>query len=227
MRTTTSSGYLYKSDGLQVGVKMISGVGHEMKIKIFYGNKTDDDMENLTATVNAPAGIDIKLVPAEPITVEAKQQKFQFAKINCKRPYSEIPSITIKFQHDGDDNELELRLPVTVFNFMTPYECEQPQFVNLWRKYTTEKKQVVTLDMDADKLKEDVAAMLHLHEVDTDTAATALIGAFNVIRDDGSTMKMVAMASMMFKGNKAQVVFRSQHMSVVDALMTAFTAIAC
>lgn len=225
VRTATASGYVYKSSSLQIGVKMISGVSHEMKMKLFYGNKSKKAMKNVNCTVMSPAGVSVQVTP-NGFTVDAKEQKPQFIKIDCMRPFSTPPIMKIAFNQGGQAVEFSVKLPVLLHQFIAPHKCDAAQFKTFWGKYAAEKKEVLTL-REGVEFDSSNAAEMHMHYVDMQVAAVPLIGAFNAVKPDGSTVKMVLMASVTQKGNKAQVIMHSQHISVANAAMDAFKLMYC
>jgi len=216
------SGYLYKSDALQIGAKMIAGVSHEMKMKIFYGNKTSYALENLSVSFNAPPGIMIKESPSEPFTVNPKEQKPQFLKVVCARPFSAAPVMTVTCTVDGEEESFNMKLPVLVNQFISPYPSDAAKFKSSWTTLTAEAREVVSLDgIDGKTLTETIADAFHMHKVDMPAAAVPLIGIFNALAN-GNPVKMPVMASVAVKGSQCQVIIRSKHSSVADALLATF-----
>jgi len=216
------SGYLYKSDSLQIGLKMICGVSHEVKMKIFFGNKTSDDLENVNITFDCPPGVVIRKAKNEPFTVAAKSQDPQFLKVDCSRPFSEAPTMNISFTVDGDEEEFSCKLPVLVNKFFSPYECDASKFKENWGKITAEAREIIAIE-DGDDLIDKVPDLFHMHKVDMKAAVCPLVGLFNVSKD-GNPIKMPIMGSVAVKGSKCQVIFRSKHISVAQAALDAFKA---
>lgn len=92
LQATGSSGYLYKNSALQIGVKMIAGVSSSMKLKIFYGNKSDFPIVGMFCSIPNSSDWSIQVKPTEAVTIDARKQEFQFLLAKCHRPFSKVPT---------------------------------------------------------------------------------------------------------------------------------------
>ncbi|GAB5368039.1 hypothetical protein AAMO2058_001283600 [Amorphochlora amoebiformis] len=218
------SGILYKSESLQLGAKMITGNSHEVKMKIFYGNKTSTDFTDVSVSFDGPPGLEIMESP-ETFSVESREQKPQFVKIDCSRPFTEAPKMTVSFTAGDEEVKFTLTLPVLLHQFISPYRCDSAKFQENWRKFASgEAREIVALSAEEETVLTEMPQVFHMHKVDMKSAATALVGIFNALAG-GNPVKLPLMGSLRVKGKQCQIIFRSKHKSVADAALGAFKAI--
>mmetsp|Transcript_18695 Transcript_18695/g.27983 ORF Transcript_18695/g.27983 Transcript_18695/m.27983 type:complete len:926 (+) Transcript_18695:63-2840(+) len=226
LQSVTSSGYLYKSSLLQIGVKMIVGQSQEMKLKIFFGNKSSKPISNLSCTTSESDECEILVRPEDPITVKAKAQEAIFVKATCFRPITKIPEMFISFIHGESKEQIKLRLPVISTNFITGLSVDGTKYLDFWNKYSKEAKAVVEFAYDdVEDLKEEITKRLHCSAIDMSGVVKStkkmlcLIGTFNAAKKDGSKLKMPVIARFQFKPNCFQVVVHSQHSMVAENIL--------
>mmetsp|Transcript_45353 Transcript_45353/g.72962 ORF Transcript_45353/g.72962 Transcript_45353/m.72962 type:complete len:764 (-) Transcript_45353:549-2840(-) len=160
LQSASGSGYLYSSPLLQIGVKMQVGTGHEMKMKIFYGNKSTLPIEELSCSFGKTPDATVSLVPNDPITVEAKKQERQFLRIQCHRPMATPLGAVLRFTLGGEENDVHINFPIIVTQFIKSHLCSGKKFVELWKSWTHEAKTIVDLASnieDIDSFKESLS----------------------------------------------------------------------
>jgi len=219
IRTPTGSGFLYKSESLQIGVKMLFAQDtNSFKLKIFYGNKSSFPLENLTVSVAKPAEVMIQVRPNEPFAVGPKEQKSQFVKAVCARGFEDPTVMTITCTVDGEQQSFEIKMPILINQFISPYPCDAAKFKQSWGSLKAEAREVVPLKgVDGKTVVESVASIFHMHKVEMAASAVPLVGVFNT-----TTSKLPVMASVAVKGNQCQFIARSNDPSVSKALLASF-----
>mmetsp|Transcript_1696 Transcript_1696/g.2269 ORF Transcript_1696/g.2269 Transcript_1696/m.2269 type:complete len:901 (-) Transcript_1696:89-2791(-) len=220
----SNSGVLYKSESLQIGVKMISGISQEMKMKLFYGNKSDYALENLTVSFKGPDALDIQQSPNQAFTVNPKEQKAQYLRAICMKPFSEIPEMTVSCTIDGEEHDFSVKLPILMHQFISPYQMDAGKFKENWGKFEGGEAREVISGIDGKELTLKVPEIFHMHKVDIAASAIPLVGIFNASKD-GRVIKLPVMGSLAVKNGNCQVIFRSKHQSVSQNLLAAFKTI--
>ena len=133
-----SNGVLLETELIQVGVKAEyrQNLG---RLNIFYGNKTDMAMTNVTTTVtpgqsvlSGPLSVDLQRLSAD--TIGGKAQVSQIVNVVCAQPFSEAPTIQLSFYYSGVMQRFTLKIPVSLNKFSEGTDMEQGKFFERWRQ---------------------------------------------------------------------------------------------
>mmetsp|Transcript_45349 Transcript_45349/g.72949 ORF Transcript_45349/g.72949 Transcript_45349/m.72949 type:complete len:356 (-) Transcript_45349:231-1298(-) len=231
LQSASGSGYLYSSPLLQIGVKMQVGTGHEMKMKIFYGNKSTLPIEELSCSFGKTPDATVSLVPNDPITVEAKKQERQFLRIQCHRPMATPLGAVLRFTLGGEENDVHINFPIIVTQFIKSHLCSGKKFVELWKSWTHEAKTIVDLASnieDIDSFKESLSNQLHCKIVDMSgivakpKTVLCLAGIFEATRKGTSNedvLRMPILVRFQLKRSAFQVAVKSQSGALSSAIM--------
>ncbi|GAB5368034.1 hypothetical protein AAMO2058_001283200 [Amorphochlora amoebiformis] len=235
---TASSGYLLKHEVLQIGVKMMAGVSHDMKMKIFYGNKSSSDLEDLKAIVTTNPAWTIKLSPSEGFTVPGKKQESQFLLATAHRPFSKPPVMGLQFTFNGEVQRVKIKLPIFTTQFITSNdEMSGSDYLNKWKSLEKEAKTIVNCDPidDMETFKKGIVKSLHCSEVDMTGIVSnpqnilCLCGMFEASRaGSGESIKLPFLARFQLKSEMFQVSVRSSvgamNQDIIDCVKMMYSA---
>lgn len=230
-----TSGYLYKNNVLHIGVKMVAGVSHEMKMKIFYGNISPEPVRDLRVIAPHSADYKIRVSPPQLASVGAKAQQPQFILVECFRPSSNPPELTLSFSWNRNEHSItQLRLPVVASQFVSPRPIDSKKFLDVWRRHAdSETKQIVRLaePVDVDAIEEShdsFAAKLHCSKVDMSgivkgeaaTKSLVLAGVFHAARSGATeNLAMPVLARLQFKREVCQITVRTPNRKLSQSII--------
>jgi AP-2 complex subunit alpha len=128
-----SDGVLYEDVQIQIGVKS-RFQGHLGQLAIYIGNKVAAPMTSVTTTVQSSDSdaITISFAKMPPSTIAPRTQAQLQLQVECKKPFSVPPTLTVSFLA-GSHQDVTLRLPVVLTKFMEHVKLEQDQFFERWR----------------------------------------------------------------------------------------------
>uniref|UniRef100_A0A3B5LQM3 Adaptor related protein complex 2 subunit alpha 1 n=1 Tax=Xiphophorus couchianus TaxID=32473 RepID=A0A3B5LQM3_9TELE len=128
-----NNGVLFENQLLQIGIK--SEYRQNLRMYLFYGNKTSVQFASFTTTVSCPGELlqlNVQSKPVEPL-VEGGAQIQQVLNIECLTDFSDAPLLNIKF-YGGALQNLTLKLPVTINKFFQPTEMASQDFFQRWKQ---------------------------------------------------------------------------------------------
>jgi len=165
-----TSGVLYDSEKLQIGIKVMPATGPQCKMIVYYGNRAADAFVNLRAEISNVDGLKVQLKPTEPIRVDAKAQIPHYLLWQCFKPFKDVPIMTVTFNFGGTDHSLNLKLPVVITQFCTPIPQEPAAFVEQWKSLAANQDVSVlngeVVVKDIGEFKQLCAESLHLAVVE-------------------------------------------------------------
>lgn len=131
--TYTPDGVLYEDVQMQVGVKSRFH-GHLGQLAVYLGNKVSAPMTSVTTTVRSsnPGALTITFAKMPPSTIAPRTQVQLQLQVECKKPFTTPPTITISFLA-GSHQDVTLRLPVVLTKFLEHVTLQQTEFFERWR----------------------------------------------------------------------------------------------
>lgn len=131
--TYHADGVLYEDVQLQIGVKSRYHT-HLGQLAIYMGNKLAAPMTSFTATLTsgAPDALAVSFAKMPPTTIAPRTQAQLLLQVECKRPFSAPPTMTVSFLA-GSHQSIALRVPVVVTKFFEHVSLGQADFFERWR----------------------------------------------------------------------------------------------
>nr|XP_023654298.1 AP-2 complex subunit alpha-2-like isoform X2 [Paramormyrops kingsleyae] len=168
-----NNGVLFENQLLQIGTKSEyrQNLG---RMYLFFGNKTSVQFSNFTTSITCPGDLQTQLnmqtKPVEPL-VDGGAQVQQVLNIECLSDFSDAPLLNIMFRYGGAQQNLTLKLPVTINKFFQPTEMSSQDFFQRW-------KQLSLPQQEAQKI------FKANHSMDTDVIKTKLLGLGPALLED-------------------------------------------
>ncbi|KAL7998096.1 putative adaptor protein complex AP-2, alpha subunit [Plasmopara halstedii] len=123
-------GVLLENDVVQIGAKH-EYRGSQGRMNLFYGNKTSDTLNNLS--VQLTTGNSFRVQSNEvPSQLAGKQQAQQQIMIEAMAPFTEPPTMTLKFSRNGTNYSYRMALPCQCTSFMDPVALSEEAFTQRW-----------------------------------------------------------------------------------------------
>ncbi|KAL4658319.1 AP-2 complex subunit alpha-1 isoform X3 [Arapaima gigas] len=157
-----NNGVLFENQLLQIGIKSEyrQNLG---EMYLFYGNKTSVQFVNFTTTISclgdlhAMPQLNVQAKPVDPI-VEGGAQLQQVLNIECLSDFSDAPLLNIRFRYGGAQQNLTLKLPVTINKFFQPTEMGSQDFFQRWKQLSLPQQEAQKIfkanhSMDSEVLK--------------------------------------------------------------------------
>lgn len=131
--TYHTDGVLYEDVQIQVGVKSRYHT-HLGQLAIYMGNKLSAPMTSFTATLTSgdPDALSVSFAKMPPTTIAPRTQAQLLLQVECKKPFSVPPTMTISFLA-GSHQSIALRVPVVVTKFFEHVSLNQADFFERWR----------------------------------------------------------------------------------------------
>lgn len=128
-----TDGVLYEDVQVQIGLKS-RYQSHMGQLAIYIGNKLSAPMTSFTASVQSPnsEALSVTFAKMPPNTVASRTQAQLQLQVECKKPFSSPPILTVSFLA-GAHQSVSLRLPVVVTKFFEHVRLEQTDFFERWR----------------------------------------------------------------------------------------------
>ncbi|KAI0033181.1 adaptin N terminal region-domain-containing protein [Vararia minispora EC-137] len=131
--TYTNEGVLYEDVQLQVGIKS-RYQGNLGQLAIYMGNKLSAPFTSFTTKVDVddPEAVSVSFAKMPPSTIASRTQSQQILHVECKKPFTTPPVLTISFLA-GALQTVALRLPVVLSKFVEPVTLGQAEFFERWK----------------------------------------------------------------------------------------------
>lgn len=129
------NGVLFENDLLQIGIKA-EYRQNLARVGVFFGNKTTFQFTNFTSNLvladSAKSALSVQPKAVDPV-VDGGAQVQQLFNIECIDSFSEAPLLKISFNHSGQVQKLNLKLPVIISKFLEPAEMNSEAFFTRWK----------------------------------------------------------------------------------------------
>jgi len=131
--STSNDGVLYEDVQIQMGVKS-EYHGHLGRVAIFMGNKISAPLTSFTATlhVHDPDALSVSFAKISPTTIMARTQVQQLLQVELKKPFTQIPLLTITFLA-GSLQTVTLKLPILLTKFIEGVRLGPSDFFERWK----------------------------------------------------------------------------------------------
>jgi AP-2 complex subunit alpha len=131
--TYSHEGVLYEDVQLQVGIKS-RYQGHVGQIAIYMGNKLSAPFTSFTTKIDVdePEALSVSFAKIPPNVIAPRTQSQQVLHVECKKPFSKPPVLTISFLA-GALQTVALRLPIVLSKFIEPVTLGQAEFFERWK----------------------------------------------------------------------------------------------
>ena len=131
--TYSSEGVLYEDVQIQIGVKSRYH-GPIGQIAIYMGNKMSAPLTSFTATLHVEdsEALSLSFTKIAPNTIPPRTQSQQLLQIECKKPFSKPPIMSVSYLA-GSHQTIALRLPVVVTKFFEQVKLGQADFFERWK----------------------------------------------------------------------------------------------
>jgi AP-2 complex subunit alpha len=128
-----ADGVLYEDVQIQLGVKSRYH-GHIGQLAIYLGNKISAPMTSFTTTIQSPdpEALSVTFAKMPPTAVAPRTQTQLLLQVECKKPFSAPPIMTISFLA-GSHQSISLRVPVVVTKFFEHITLGQADFFERWK----------------------------------------------------------------------------------------------
>ncbi|CAL1695822.1 unnamed protein product [Somion occarium] len=129
----SSEGVLYEDVQLQIGIKSRYH-GHIGQLAVYFGNKVSAPLTSFTTTlhVEEPEAISASFAKIAPSTIAPRTQTQQLIHIECKKPFSKPPILSVSFLA-GAHQTIAIRLPVVITKFLEHVKLGQADFFERWK----------------------------------------------------------------------------------------------
>lgn len=131
--TYNGDGVLYEDVQLQVGIKSRYH-GHIGQVAVYMGNKISAPMTSFTATIQSgdPDALSVTFAKMPPTTIAPRTQTQLLLQVECKKPFSVPPTMTVSFLA-GSQQSVALRVPVVITKFFEHVSLGQADFFERWK----------------------------------------------------------------------------------------------
>ncbi|EIW86711.1 Adaptor protein complex AP-2 alpha subunit [Coniophora puteana RWD-64-598 SS2] len=128
-----AEGVLYEDVQIQIGIKS-RYQGHLGQLAIYIGNKVSAPLTSFTTTVRVgdPEALSATFAKIPSSTVAPRTQTQQLLHVECKKPFSTLPVLTVSFLA-GAHQSISMRLPISVTKFLEPVTLGQTDFFERWK----------------------------------------------------------------------------------------------
>ena len=129
----TAEGVLYEDIQLQIGVKSRYH-GHIGQLAVYMGNKIAAPLTSFTTTlhVEEPDAISVSFAKLAPNSIAPRTQTQQLIHIECKKPFSKPPILSVSFLA-GAHQTIAVRLPIVVSKFIEHVKLGPADFFERWK----------------------------------------------------------------------------------------------
>lgn len=135
-------GRLYQSSGLEIGCQHVVENNTQVKMILYYGNKTKSDLEDLHIQLSQQDALKVQIKPdakanatAEGhFNVPAGSQIKQFLLLQIAKPFASPLQIKVNFKHGGKSQAIILTLPVLTSTFFSATPLEKQAFISTWQR---------------------------------------------------------------------------------------------
>eukprot|EP01147_Barroeca_monosierra_P004171 gene4171-6518_t len=161
-----NNGVLYENPVLQIGIKS-EFHGSLGRLTIFYGNRGDTPMTNITTRAYTPNATDALALDARPVesTIAPGVQVSQNISVECILPFSDPPVLEVNLSYQGRPVVLSLKLPVLLNKFIEqlPSAMDATTFFKKWNQLggpPREVRQIIKAkdDVDLDRIHDEIIA---------------------------------------------------------------------
>ncbi|VDB84483.1 unnamed protein product [Peniophora sp. CBMAI 1063] len=131
--TYANEGVLFEDVSLQVGLKS-RYQGHMGQIAVYIGNKLSAPFTSFTTKIDVPEpdALSVSFAKIPPNTVASRTQSQQILHVECKKPFTKPPVLTISFLA-GALQTVAIRLPIVMSKFLEPVSLGQAEFFERWK----------------------------------------------------------------------------------------------
>ncbi|KAH8100718.1 Adaptor protein complex AP-2 alpha subunit [Cristinia sonorae] len=129
----SSEGVLYEDVQLQIGIKSRYH-GHIGQLAVYMGNKVDAPLTSFTTTlhVEEPDAVSVSFAKLAPSTIAPRTQTQQLIHVECKKPFSKPPILSVSFLA-GAHQTIAIRLPIVISKFVEHVKMGQADFFERWK----------------------------------------------------------------------------------------------
>lgn len=189
------SGIFYECDFLQVGCKMKLSGDSNLKLILYFGNKSDDDITEIE--LSTPGKVfTVKRKPVDAFTVSAKQQVMQMFLWTCHSPFPASPRGNLSFNWKNERFNVPVQLPLSICKFFSPLLLSPPQFMQEWKDQTEQSVfEIVSPEAEAangDTFRSKIApgiSMATIEGMDRNPANVVLAADFHYFSVSGQQAK--------------------------------------
>ena len=141
---TSDSGKLYESTVLEIGAKLevsqVAGTQHKARITLYYGNKAQVAFTGLNSAVTLEGDATALVIGAQelPPSLMPGAQIPQVITLDCMKPYTALPVLTVNLKYEERPITLELTLPVGLNKFMAAHSSfpwNSATFMGKWNQF--------------------------------------------------------------------------------------------
>ncbi|THH34130.1 hypothetical protein EUX98_g92 [Antrodiella citrinella] len=131
--TYTADGVLYEDVQLQIGIKSRYH-GHIGQLAVYLGNKVNAPLTSFTTTLHVedPDAVSVSFAKLATNTIAPRTQTQQLIHIECKKPFSKPPILSVSFLA-GSHQTIAIRLPIVISKFVEHVKLGQADFFERWK----------------------------------------------------------------------------------------------
>lgn len=129
----SGEGVLYEDVQLQIGIKSRYH-GHIGQLAVYFGNKVSAPLTSFTTQlhVEEPEAVSVSFAKIAPSTIAPRTQTQQLIHVECKKPFSKPPILSVSFLA-GAHQTIAVRLPIVITKFIEGVKLEQSAFFERWK----------------------------------------------------------------------------------------------
>jgi len=236
LRKEPQVGVLYDSKALQIGYKAQFENGYQCKMVLYYGNRLNGPITEVVAQLPETEALKIQAKPDQPFEVKAGVQVLHYFMWICRKPFTDIPSIGIKFKYNGQPQTLMLKMPLLLTSFCLPTQLAGPDCLSAWKTYGAEKECIAVRKFqtspDVNELKTLITTNAHMSLVmDVEKVQDNFIASCNFQTatkgNDGNLVYIPILLRVETKpgANVIRISIRSGHKSVSEAVLFSVTTL--
>lgn len=222
------SGVLYECDFLQLGCKMQLSESSQVKMILYYGNKSETETIEKIELSEPSSALKMQAKPADPFDVEPKKQAMQMFLFTSFSPFPACPEFILRFKKEGKSFKLPISLPLSTFKFGSPLEMDNTTFIELWKNHHEELKSTISSPtskaVTSKILKETIAKGLKLfvvEGVDPNPQNAVLSGQFHYMSSSSNLPKSAPVLLRIGTGDVLRIACHSNSSLVNAAVDTA------
>lgn len=207
---------------------------HQGRMYVNMYNKSDFDVNNLTAELKSAEGHNFKLIAAVPVKVSpGDEARIQIAS-ECLRPFADTPLLEISFNVGRSLYQYSIPLPTSVLSYSVPLSVDKDSFMNRWKSITTpgsEQQQVFQATEQVTpayiaNLKNSIFPALNIALVEGIDQPNTATGAFSFVTGtvgaDGKNVSVGCLLRLEFDVNtsKFRLTVRTTNAQTSQAVLT-------
>jgi len=223
---TKGKGVLFQDSSVQIGVQVAieEGAGEGI-LRVFLGNKSDEDLTNLIVQADGMPELEVGAVTGFPGAVAARKQARGEVTVRCLGSYQSTGKLRVSFRSSGGSKHhaYPLPLPVVASHFCKPLSMDMPTYKKRWPVFTGDKAEQASIAAPGGNAEAAAAACegLHMAVIAKVPAAVAAACTMRTDKDGegGRKLAVGALVRVMIKESGYSVEVRAQDGKLSKALV--------